>query len=126
MAIISKALTDNGRNSALKGVITGGFGDTAGIVKVSAKTTSGEGAGHANADVTWGTISSGSVSISGSPVISISAGITITHIALLAFDSGVFNDYVNRVLVAIDSETFTYAGTITITACTLTASATLT
>jgi hypothetical protein len=131
MAIISKALTDNGRNAVLKGLTSGGFANIGAITKISAKTSSGEGPGHdffpdGATALTWGTISSGSVSVSGTPILNISAGITITHIALLAFDSGVFNDYVNMVLVAIDSETFTYAGTITITACTLTVSATLT
>jgi len=130
MAIISKTLSTYGRNGSLYGIINGGWsggGVTVGaITKISAKTTSGEGAGHANQDITWGSISSGSVSVSGTPVLNISAGITITHIALIAMDSGAFNDYVNMVLVAIDSETFTYAGTITITACTLTVSATLT
>ena len=126
MAIISKTLTESGRNASLKGLIIGGTANIGAITKISAKVSSSEGAGHANQDITWNTISGGSVSVSGTPVINISAGITITHIALIAFDSGSFNDWVNMVLVAIDSETFTYAGTITITSCTLTASATLT
>lgn len=131
MAIISKTLSDTGRNALLKGLITGGFSNIGAITKIAAKTSSGEGAGHdffpdGATSLTWGTIESGAVSISGTPVLNIGAGTTITHIALLAFDSGSFNDYVNQVLVAIDSEVFTYAGTITITSCTLTVSATLT
>lgn len=131
MAITAKALTTNGRNAVLKGLTTGGFANIGAITKIAAKTSSGEGAGHdffpdGATNLTWGTISNGSVSISGTPILNISAGITITHLALLAFDNGAFNDYVNMVLVTIDAETFTYAGTITITSCTLTCSATLT
>lgn len=133
MAITAKTLTTYGRNAVLKGLTVGGFSNISGITKIAAKTSSGDGAGHAffpagdtTNSLTWGTIEDGSVAISGTPVLNIRAGITITHIALLAFDSGAFNDYVNMVLVAIDSETFTYAGTITITSCTLTCSATLT
>ena len=127
MAIISKTLTENGRNASLNGLVNTGFGNIGGITKVSARTSSGlSGQGHAIADITFGTISTGAVSMTGTPVISISAGITINHIGLLAFDSGALNDYVVQVLVAIDNEVFTYAGTITITSCTLTASATLT
>lgn len=131
MAITAKALTTNGRNAVLKGLTAGGFANIGPITKIAAKTSSGEGQGHdffpdGATALTWGTIEDGSVAISGTPVLNISAGITITHLALLAFDSGSFNDYVNMVLVTIDAETFTYAGTITITSCTLTCSATLT
>lgn len=130
MAVISKTLSEYGRNGSLYGIINGGWSgggaDIGPITKISAKTSSGQGEGLAGVSITWGSISSGSVSVVGTPIITIPAGNTITHIALIAMDSGTFNDYVNIVLVAIDSETFTYQGTITITACTLTTSATLT
>ena len=127
MAIISKTLTDSGRNATLNGLINVGAGNISGITKVSARTTSGQsGSGHTMQDITFGSISGGSVSMVGTPVLNISAGITINHIGLLAFDSGALNDYVVQVLVAIDNEVFTFAGTITITSCTLTTSATLT
>lgn len=130
MAVISKTLSEFGRNGSLYGIINGGWGaggvDIGPVTKISAKVSSGQGDGLADKNITWGSISSGSVSVVGTPVLTIPAGYTITHIALIAMDSGSFNDYVNIVLVAIDSETFTYAGTITITSCTLTCSATLT
>ena len=130
MAVISKTLSEYGRNGSLYGIINGGWsggGVTIGpITKIAAKNSSGPGDGLADVNITWGSIGSGSVAVTGTPIITIPAGNTITHIALIAMDSGAFNDYVNIVLVSIDSETFTYQGTITITACTLTTSATLT
>ena len=134
MAIISKTLTENGRNASLKGLITGGTANIGAITKIAAKTSSGDGAGHdfwpdGATALAWNTISEGSTSINGTPVLNISvtgSAIIITHIALMGFDSGAFNDYVNMVLVSINAETFDYSGTITITSCTLTVSATLT
>lgn len=130
MAVISKTLSTYGRNGSLYGIINGGWSgggaDIQAITRIAAKVSSGEGSGAAYVAVTWGAIGSGSVSVTGTPVITVPAGNTITHIALVAFDNGTFQDYVNIILVSIDSETFTYQGTITITACTLTTSATLT
>ena len=87
MAIISKTLTEYGRNAVLKGLISG-IANIGAITKIAAKHQGGEGQGHdffpdGATALTWGTISSGSVSVSGTPVLNISAGITITHIALL-------------------------------------------
>ena len=130
MAVISKTLSTYGRNGSLYGIINGGWSgggvDIQGITRIAAKTTGGEGSGVAHAAITWSSISDGSVAVTGTPIITVPAGNTITHIALVAFDNGSFQQYVNIVLVSIDSETFTYQGTITITACTLTTSATLT
>ncbi len=129
MAIISKTLQDTGRNATLKGLVTSGFGDIGGITKVTARTSGLTGVGVAQANITWGTIASGSVSKSNTPILTIpvpSSAVTINFIGLTAFDSGSFNDYVDQITVEIDPEEFEYQGSITITSCTLTASSTLT
>lgn len=129
MAIISKTLNEVGRNASVNAIANVGFGNVGGITKVTARASGTTGTGIAQADITWGTASNGSIAKSNTPVITIpvpGAAVTVNFIGLSAFDSGSLNDYTDPITVAIDAEVFNYQGSITITSCTLTASATLT
>lgn len=128
MAITSKTLNEVGRNASVNGIANVGFGDVSGITKVTARSSGTTGGGIAQANITWGTVSGGSIAKSNTPVITIpvpSSPVTVNAIGLSAFDSGGLNDYTDVITVAIDAEVFNYQGSITITSCTLTASATL-
>jgi hypothetical protein len=89
-----------------------------GIKKVSAKTTTGLGIGSFSDDITWANVSSGSVSASDTPVINVSGGTTINYLELMGYDT-VATIFVPYIVFTIDAEVFTYAGSITITSCTL-------
>ena len=75
-----------------------------------------------NATLTWGTASSGSVSISNTPVLSITAGSEINYLTLYYQTGG---GDVEKIRFTISEEVFTYAGTITITGLTLSISSTI-
>jgi len=75
-----------------------------------------------NASLTWGTASSGSVSISNTPVLSITAGSEINYLTLYYQTGG---GDVEKIRFTISEEVFTYLGSITIDSLTLSISSTI-
>ena len=125
MAVTAKAFyNDNVKNAMLAGLTVHGFGVYNPINKVAAKTTSGLGLGSFNDDITWATASGGSVAKSDTPVINVTAGHTINYLELHWFDT-TLTDYVPALVFTISAESFPYAGSITITAATLSVSSTI-
>ena len=118
MAVISKSFVgDTLKNALLIGGIS--FLDN-----IGANTNSGD-LSSRYSSITWGSPSSGSVSITGtSPVINIPSGVTIKYIIVGQFNSGVggVDPYLEFL---IDEEVFAYAGTITIDGLTLSISNTI-
>lgn len=68
---------------------------------------------YARVAVTWGTVTSGSVTATGAAVINVPAGTTITHWALHSASSGSGDSYFGGALAA--SEVFGSAGTYSLT-----------
>jgi len=70
------------------------------------------------ASLTWGSASTGSISITNTPVINVSSGVNIKYITLS-------NGTTTRIIFGIDEEIFAYSGTITIDGLTLSISSTI-
>ena len=77
-----------------------------------------------SASLIWGTASSGSVSISNTPVLSITAGSEINYLTLYNQPSGDIGDF-EKIRFTISEEVFTYLGSITIDSLTLSISSTI-
>jgi hypothetical protein len=125
MAVTAKAFYNNiAQNSMLDGLVSHGFGDYDAITKIAAKATSGLGLGSFSETLTFGTPATGSVSITNTPVLNITASNTINYLQLMGLDTNL-TDYVPYIIFTIDAEEFAYDGTITITGLTLSVSSTI-
>ena len=123
MAVTSKTIGIYGKHAALNGIVNVGDGLNVGaITKVIAHSTAAD---EYMDDITWGPIASGAVAKTDTPVISVVAGKVIDSITLSGYNTAT-TDYNSLITIDIDNETFTYAGTITITTCSLSVSSTLT
>lgn len=130
MAVTAKAFYETlAQEMMLKALVTDAVhdydsGGHEGITKVSAKTTSGSGLGSFSADITWASVSTSSVSKSNTPVINVAASNTINYIELNSYNTTI-SGYYPLLVFTINAEAFPYAGSITITGCTLSISDTV-
>lgn len=126
MAVTAKSFPNtNAQEKMVKALVSATATDVDPITKIAAKTTSGNGLGSYSQGITFNAVSGASVTMSGTPLINVAAGVTINFIELHGFDNGVLNEYTPLIVFAITAESFPYAGSITITSCTLSISNTI-
>jgi hypothetical protein len=135
MAVTAKNFKGSYSKNYMLTALINGIGDTSGgtweginyVYADNATQTSGT---NYNTDfdgystLLWGSVASGSVAKSNTPVINISASTTINYIGLFESDTG-GSDWRTHIEFTISAEAFPYAGSITITSCTLSISDTI-
>ena len=109
MATGSNVITRNTMLQAIKDWNPGSVGTA---IKIGAYTSDASASGVASTTATYGTPSAGAMNITSNVVLSISAGQSVAHLRIQK------GDYPNDTYIYkkdITPESFTYAGTITIT-----------